>query len=118
AQDSVKNELFALFKDDLDPHQRGRDLEAVLNRLFQLDGILIRESFRRKGEGGHTIEQIDGAVEIAGHLYLVEVKWHKEPIDVQAVQVLLSRLFLRPEARGIFIAANGYTKAAEDIRQQ
>ncbi len=117
-QDAVKGELFALFKDDLDPHQRGRDLETVLNRLFQLDGILIRESFRRNGEGGHTIEQIDGAVEIAGHLYLVEVKWHKQPIDVQDVHVLISRLFLRPEARGIFISASGYTKPAEEIRQQ
>jgi hypothetical protein len=119
ALDHVRNDLFALFKDNLDPHQRGRDLESVLNRLFKLDGILIRESFRRKGEEGYTIEQIDGAVEIASHLYLVEVKWHKDPIDVQDVQVLLSRLFLRPDdARGIFISARGYTKSAEDIRQQ
>jgi restriction system protein len=118
AREKVKNELYGLFKEGADPHQRGRDFEAVLNRLFKLDGILIRESFCRKKEDGQTVEQIDGAVEIAGHLYLVEVKWHKEPIDVQDVQVLLARLFLRPEARGIFIAANGYTQPAIEIQRQ
>lgn len=118
AQEQVRRDLYGLFKDDLDPHQRGRDFEAVLNRLFQLDGILIRESFRRQGPEGKTVEQIDGAVEITGHLYLVEAKWHKKPIDVQDVQVLLARLFLRPEARGIFISASGYTQAAIEIQRQ
>jgi len=118
AQERVRQKLYGLFKEDLDPHQRGRDFEAVLNELFQLDDILIRESFRRSGLKGKTVEQIDGAVEITSHLYLVEAKWHKGPIDVQDVQVLLSRLFLRPEARGIFISANGYTEPAQEIQRQ
>lgn len=118
AQDRVRQKLYGLFKEDLDSHQRGRDFEAVLNELFQLDGILIRESFRRSGQKGKTVEQIDGAVEITSHLYLVEAKWHKEPIDVQDIQVLLSRLFLRPEARGIFISAKGYTAPAHEIQRQ
>lgn len=117
-QERVRQKLYGLFREDLDPHQRGRDFEAVLNELFKLDGILIRESFRRKGKKGQTIEQIDGAVEISSHLYLVEAKWHKEPIDVQDVQVLLSRLFLRSEARGIFISASDYTQPAYEIQRQ
>lgn len=32
--------------------------------------------------------------------------------------MLLSRLFLRPEARGIFISANGYTQPAHEIQRQ
>jgi len=112
AREAVRQRLYGLFRDDLDPQQRGRDFEAVLNELFQLDGILLRESFRRQGQHGETLEQIDGAVEIAGHLYLVEAKWHKEPIGVQNVQVLISRLFLRPGARGIFISANGFSPPA------
>jgi restriction system protein len=118
AQERARRELYRLFSGDLDPHQRGRDFEEVLNRLFQLDGILIREAFGRKGQEGKTVEQIDGAVEIAGHLYLVEAKWHKGPIDVQDVHVLLSRLFLRPGARGIFVSANGYTQPAFEIQRQ
>lgn len=118
AQERVQQKLYGLFKDDLDPHQRGRDFEAVLNELFQLDGILIRESFRRQGQQGQTLEQIDGAVEIAGHLYLVEAKWHKEPIGVQDVQVLISRLFLRPGPRGIFISANGFSPPAINAQRE
>lgn len=118
AQEAVRKDLYRLFWEGLDPHQRGRDFEAVLNRMFQLDGILIRESFHRKTEAGKILEQIDGAVEIANHLYLVEAKWQKDPVDVQDVQVLLARLFMRPEARGIFIAANGYSQPAIDIQRQ
>ena len=120
AQERVRQKLYGLFREDLDPHQRGRDLEVVLNELFQLDGILIRESFRRVGTQGQTVEQIDGAVEIAGHLYLVEVKWHKEPIGVEDVQGLVSKLFIRPEAeaRGIVISASGYTGPATDLGEK
>lgn len=118
AREQAKRNLYALFNDDLNPHQRGRDLETALNQLFQLDGILIRESFRRQGQDGHTLEQIDGVVEIERLLYLVEMKWHKEPIGVQDVHVLLSKLFLRPGAMGIFISASNYTQTAIDLRQQ
>lgn len=118
ARATVRKELAALFKDDLDPRRRGSDFEAILNRLFQLDGILLRESFRRKGEEGETLEQIDGAVEIGNHLYLVEAKWHRAPVDVQAVQVLLSRLFIRPDVRGILVSASGYTGPASHLRDQ
>lgn len=119
AHERVRQKLFGLFKEDLDPHQRGRDFEVVLNELFQLDGILLRESFSRQGQHGQTLEQIDGAVEIAGHLYLVEAKWHKGPIGVQDVQVLISRLFVRPGApRGIFISANGFSPPAINAQQE
>lgn len=120
ARERVRQKLYGLFSEDLDPQQRGRDFEAVLNELFQLDGILIRESFRRVGKQGQTVEQIDGVVEIAGHLYLVEVKWHKEPIGVEDVQGLVSKLFLRPdaEARGIVISASGYTSSATDLGEK
>jgi restriction system protein len=119
AQEQVRQKLYGLFKEDLDPHQRGRDFEAVLNELFQLDGILLRDSFRRQGQQGQTLEQIDGAVEIAGQLYLVEAKWHKQPIGVQDVQVLISRLFLRPGApRGIFISASGFSGPAINAQQE
>lgn len=118
ARAKLRKELAALFKDDLDPHRRGNDFEAILNRLFQLDGILLRESFRRKGEEGKIIEQIDGAVEIGSNLYLVEAKWRSAPVDVQDVQVLLSRLFIRPGARGILVSASGYTGPAITLREQ
>lgn len=120
AREAARQQLYGLFKDDLDPHERGRDFEAVLNELFQLDGILLREPFRRQQENGQTLEQTDGVVEIASHLYLIEVKWYKKAIGVPEVQELLGKIFLRPEssARGIFISANHFTEPAIRLAQQ
>ena len=114
AQERVRQKLYGLFKDDLDPQQRGRDFEAGLNELFQLDGISLRQPFRRQQENGQTLEQIDGVVEVGGHLYLVEVKWHKKAIGVPEVQGLISKVFMRPEAaaRGILISAHDFTQPA------
>ncbi|MGZ6693707.1 MAG: hypothetical protein ACXVHQ_40770 [Solirubrobacteraceae bacterium] len=75
-REALKSDLFALFADQ-NPHRRGKALEGVLNRLFKSEDILIREAFevRDDGTGGGTIEQIDGAIELDGRVYLVEMKW-------------------------------------------
>ncbi len=44
---SIKADLFALFK-ETDTNKRGKSLEKVLNRLFDVDGILIQEAFTIK----------------------------------------------------------------------
>lgn len=71
----VKSDLYSLFGKS-NSWSRGKKLEGILNRLFQVGGILIREAFTLKGQDSEGIvEQIDGVVEIEGHLYLVEMKW-------------------------------------------
>jgi hypothetical protein len=60
--EQVKKDLYALFG-LADPQKRGKQLEDVLNRLFQTAGILVREAFTRiapTGEG--VVEQIDGVI--------------------------------------------------------
>ena len=47
-----------------------------------------------------------------GNTYLVEMKWVKEPIGTEKISQHLVRLFSRAEARGIFIASNGYADTA------
>lgn len=109
----VKSNLFALFSEK-DTHKRGKALEAVLNRLFALDGILIKEAFTIKGnEGEGIIEQIDGVIEIDGQIYLVEMKWWEKPLGPGEVSQHLVRVFSRAQAGGIFISSSGYTSAAE-----
>lgn len=112
---SLQDELFSLFS-MTDPWARGKKLESILNLLFKVSEILVRESFTLKGdESQGIVEQIDGVVEIDGHLYLVEIKWWDEklgPGDVAQHQV---RVFTRGQARGIFIASAGYTDAAVQI---
>lgn len=111
---NVKSDLFALFSEK-DTHKRGKALEAVLNCLFELDGILIKEAFTIKGnEGEGIIEQIDGVIEIDGQIYLVEMKWWEKPLGPGEVSQHLVRVFSRGQAGGIFISNSGYTLAAEN----
>ena len=108
----IKCDLFALFTED-NPQKRGKALESVLNRLFALDGILVREAFTLVGNDGEgVIEQIDGVVDIDGELYLVEMKWLSHPAGVDDVSRHLVRIFTRGQARGIFISASDYAEPA------
>ena len=65
--EQVKREFFALFA-ETDAHRRGTALEAVLNRFFAAYGIQVREAFTLRLDGAGAVEQIDGVVELDGHL--------------------------------------------------
>jgi len=109
---TIKNDLFALFNQP-NAYKRGKDLEGILNRLFDAAGILVKEAFTMRGnEGEGIVEQIDGVVEIDTHLYLVEMKWWNERLGPGDVSQHLVRVFYRGHARGIFISNSGYTPAA------
>lgn len=108
---NIKSELSALYQ-ETDTKKRGKQLEGVLNRFFESEGILVRESFTIKGENNEgVIQQIDGAIEVNSHLYLVEMKWWKEALGPGEVAQHVMRLFERSDVRGIFISASGYTDA-------
>lgn len=110
---SVKENLFSLFNTDLTPQQRGKKLEELLNELFKTYGILVRESFSLVNEEGEgTSEQVDGVIEIEGNLYFVEMKWTKDPVDVNPVSRHLVRVYHRGYSRAIFISASEYTQPA------
>jgi restriction system protein len=108
----LRDELFALFA-LTDAWARGKKLESVLNRLFKASDILVREAFTLTGDQSQgVVEQIDGVVEIGGHLYLVEMKWWTERLGPKEMAELQVRVFHRDQVRGIFISASGYTEAA------
>jgi restriction system protein len=112
AREQVKKDLFALFGEP-NPYTRAKQVERVLNRLFALDGIGIRDAFHVVGdEAEGIVEQIDGAIELDGEIYLVEMKWLEEPIGVAEISPHLVRLFSRSEARGIFISQSRFTDPA------
>lgn len=62
------------------------------------------------GEG--IVEQIDGAVELDGRLYLVEMKWLSTPLGMQPVAAFMMKLFTRGGCGGIVIAHPGMTLPA------
>lgn len=107
----VNTRLAALFGMDDKPHERGKLLENVLNDMFSAYGILVREDFRRKDpDTSVVIEQIDGVIDLDGAVYLVEMKWLNSPVGTSEFFPHLSRLFLRANARGIFISSAGFTE--------
>lgn len=108
----VKSDLFALFA-EADKHKRGKALEAVLNSLFKVYDILIREAFSISGaEKEGIVEQVDGVVELEGHIYFVEMKWWKDPIGVPEISQHLVRVYHRAEGRAIIISASNFTDPA------
>ncbi|MFA1261690.1 restriction endonuclease [Xanthomonas campestris pv. olitorii] len=110
--EDVSKRLFTLFAMDDKPQERGKVLEAVLNDLFKVYDVLVREDFRRKApDTGTVLEQIDGVIELDGTLHLVEMKWLNVPVGMGEFSPHLSRLFMRANAHGIFIATNGYTES-------
>ncbi len=112
--ESIKKEFYSLFS-ETNPIKRGKALEGVLNRLFDANGILIREAFTINGNNSEgIIEQIDGVIEIEGQVYLVEMKWWAEPLGRGDVAQHLVRVFSRADARGIFISNSSYTTPAID----
>ncbi len=110
--ESLKQELFSLFNES-NPQVRGKRLESVLNRLFEMSGISVSEAFEVIGpEGEGTVEQIDGVIKLDGNLYFVEMKWWNKPIGVPEVSQHMMRVFLRAESRAIIISASGFTSPA------
>lgn len=108
-RDDVKKALYALFSEN-NAQKRGKLLEAVLNRYFKTYNILVKEDFKRVSEHGEGIlEQIDGVIEHGGKLYLVEMKWTKDPISANEINAHLIRIYHRSHVQGIFISASGYT---------
>jgi restriction system protein len=114
---TIKDALYKLFG-ETDPSKRGERLEGALNSLFSFAGVLVREAFVLKGQPGQgIIEQIDGAVEIDGVLYLVEMKWWDKPIGRQEIAPHLVSVYGRGDVGGIFISYSGFSPAAiEDAK--
>jgi restriction system protein len=114
---AIKDSLYKLFA-ETDPYKRGKRLEGILNKLFSFAGFLVREAFTLKGaEGQGIIEQIDGAVEIEGMLYLIEMKWWDKPIGRQEIAPHLVSVYGRGYVGGIFISYSGFSPAAiEDAK--
>lgn len=114
----IKNRFYGLFAEE-NPQTKGKILEDVLNQLFKYSGILVREAFTVHMENGKTLEQIDGSIDLDGFLYIVEVKWWKEPVGAPEINKHASSIFLRgKQVRGIFISYSGYTDSAVETCRQ
>lgn len=111
ARESLRRRLGELKQLD-DPHERGRRFETLLNEIFKLDGLSVRDSFTLRLDSGQAAEQIDGLVALNTQLYLVEAKWWKDPLGVDGVAQHLVRVYGRADVHGLIISASGYAPPA------
>jgi hypothetical protein len=115
--DQVRDRLSALFAEK-NPSKRGKQLETVLNDLFAAYTISIREAFTVRAYKGTIAEQIDGAIELDGDVYIIEMKWMADPVGRPDIAPHLVSLYSRADVAGIYISASGYTlPAVEDVKQ-
>ncbi|MCA8488083.1 restriction endonuclease [Burkholderia multivorans] len=111
--EAARQELYSLLGMVTTAQDRGRELEAAMNNLFQGYGVLVRKAFHLVGDAGEGIvEQIDGIIELGGVLYFVEMKWYRNPVGKPEISEHVVRLMSRAEVRGIFISAGDYTEPA------
>ncbi|MES2521922.1 MAG: restriction endonuclease [Gemmatimonadota bacterium] len=111
---ALQQTFFALFGES-DAHRRGKALEGVLNALFALDGLSVRDAFTLRGQAGEgIIEQIDGVIVLDHHMYLVEMKWLNAPLGPGDVAQHLVRVYNRGDMRGLFISYTAFTAGALD----
>lgn len=90
-----------------DRSKAGFALEKLLHRLFVLFELHPRQPFRVVGE------QIDGSFQLDGHIYLLELKWERNPLPEADLLVFAGKVEKKSTfTRGVFIALNGISDQA------
>jgi len=87
----------------LEGQKRGYAFEKLFTKLMQVSGIPVEKPFKITGE------QIDGAIKYDGHYYLIELKWVKKKCNQSTIASLYLKVEGKMDARGLFIAMEGYT---------
>lgn len=87
------------------PQRRGFEFESFLSDLFLAFGLKPRQSFRIIGE------QIDGSFELDSQIYLLEAKWHNEPIPASDLRIFRDKIEGKSNwTRGLFISYSNFSE--------
>jgi hypothetical protein len=88
----------------LAPHARGYAYEGFLKGLFDAFGLAAQEPFRLRGE------QIDGSFHLGSETYLLEAKWHGQPVGVAELHTFHGKIEQKAAwTRGLFVSSSGFT---------
>ncbi|MER0336164.1 restriction endonuclease [Vibrio vulnificus] len=89
--------------------RRGFAFEKILNACLQADGLEPRSGYKAEGE------QIDGSFFLDGSVFLLEAKWHKDPLPASSIYQFKGKVDGKLHGTlGIFISMSGYSKDAVD----
>ncbi len=92
--------------EQLNPQQRGRELQRLFARVVEQHGWLQEESVKT------SHEEMDVIVYRGREYFLVECKWEKQPIEAGVIRELHGKLSNRVDVRGIVVSMSGFTKGA------
>jgi hypothetical protein len=91
------------------PQARGYEFEQFLLGLFRGHDLEVVQPFRTTGQ------QIDGAVAIDSHSYLLEARWRDELADAGDLFEFQGKVQGKFDgSRGLFISVNGFAPQAVD----
>lgn len=100
---TIKSELLRV--SSLSAQARGFAFEGFLKGLFHSFGLAAREPFRLRGE------QIDGSFQLGSDTYLVEAKWHGQPIGVADLHTFHGKIEQKAAwTRGLFVSISGFSE--------
>jgi hypothetical protein len=84
---------------------RGYAFESFLKNLFDSFGLTAHDPFRLRGE------QIDGSFQFGNETYLVEGKWHGQPIGVAELHTFHGKIEQKAAwTRGLFVSNSGFSE--------
>jgi Mn-dependent DtxR family transcriptional regulator len=89
-----------------DPHKRGHLFEKLLAQVISMDAWACEINVRRPGE------EHDIVLHREREYYLIECKWHNEPIGAKTVREFRDRVLARVGVRGILISMSDFTTPA------
>jgi hypothetical protein len=93
-----------------DPHQRGPDFELLLQKLFRLNGFEVE-----RDPAIARPRQTDLLARRGERLLLLEAKWQRDPIDIDDLDSMESRLRRAPRSTvGCYFSMSTYTQEALD----
>tara|TARA_R110002020_G_scaffold50791_2_gene143673 strand:- start:11331 stop:12377 length:1047 start_codon:yes stop_codon:yes gene_type:complete len=88
---------------------RGFAFERLLKKLFSHDKLEPRAGYKPSGE------QIDGSIYLDGRVYLLEAKWHADPLPASTLYQFKGKVDGKLLGTvGIFISMSGYGDDAVD----
>lgn len=101
---SLKQE-FCTLATSQDYQQRGFKLENLMNRLFALNDLDPKASFKIVGQ------QIDGAFTLDGTEFLFEAKWVKSPINNSDLAIFKEKIKSKLEnTLGLYLSVDGFSE--------
>jgi len=89
--------------------ERGYRFEKWLNKLLASEELAPRTGYRVKGE------QIDGSFRLGHEYFLLEAKWHTEPLTADDVYAFQGKVAGKLSGtKGVFISVSGFTGPTAD----